>query len=461
MNNEPKVCEICSRKFSAVKNLRRHIRKIHSNKVDELIEKKIWNFECDVCHRHFNNIAIFRHHLRRVHGQSSSIRKTKHKCTLCEFEDIKSEIIKHYEGIHQIVIVTENLHFNGLKEFDIWKTEMEKYTNTSFVKTTGSYKLKGALAEKIKYSCHRSGAYRSSGKGLRKLKNLGSTKMNGLCPASLDVTIRSNGECEVTYIKSHVGHDNDVKYQALTKAEREEIAAKISAKVPFRVILDEIRDSMSTNGQLERAHLITRKDVHNISRSIEQDGSRIATDGLNIEEWVKEMSNKGCILYYKFKGDLCEEYNYLSEDDFVLVIMNKGQLETLQKYRANYICIDRTHLCNAEKMELISLLVVDEIEEGFPCSFLITNRVDENVLCLFYSCIKAKLGVTIEPKVFMSDVNEDFYSAWLNIMKPPEFRFFCSWHVNQIWRYQLQRVESNKYQVGFKKHHSLICCSEF
>nr|CAI5819118.1 unnamed protein product [Callosobruchus analis] len=62
------------------------------------------------------------------------------------------------------------------------------------------------------------------------------------------------------------------------------IAEKIAENVLFPAILDEIRDSVA-NEKLERIHLLTKKDLHNISQTynLNKDFMRHPNDAISIE----------------------------------------------------------------------------------------------------------------------------------------------------------------------------------
>ncbi|KAJ8934286.1 hypothetical protein NQ314_013472 [Rhamnusium bicolor] len=40
----------------------------------------------------------------------------------------------------------------------------------------------------------------------------------------------------------------------------------------------------------------------------------------------------------------------------------------------------------------------------------------------FFSCVEERIQRQIRPRVFMSDMAEAYYNAWLEIMLPAEFR---------------------------------------
>lgn len=91
-----------------------------------------------------------------------------------------------------------------------------------------------------------------------------------------------------------------------------EIASKIASKVSFRSILDDIRDSVSDD-KLERIHLLTNKDLHNIVYAFHLNNSfmRHKSDAISIEAWINEVSDSGAVLYYKRQGKSCDHYPHL------------------------------------------------------------------------------------------------------------------------------------------------------
>lgn len=79
------------------------------------------------------------------------------------------------------------------------------------------------------------------------------------------------------------------------------------------------------------------------------------------------------------------------------------------------ICIDGTHGMNAYGFELITLLVLDDIREGFPCAFCISNRTDEVI-------IKREARENLHAEVFMSDMAQSLYNVWVQVMGLVKFK---------------------------------------
>lgn len=88
----------------------------------------------------------------------------------------------------------------------------------------------------------------------------------------------------------------------------------------------------------------------------------------------------------------------------------------LKKYSNDVICIDKTLGIDSYHFNLTTILVLDDMREGFPCAFMIRNTIDVAVLTIFFSQIK-DLTEQIESYVFMSDMAESFYNTWLAEMK--------------------------------------------
>ncbi|GFS68422.1 MULE domain-containing protein [Trichonephila clavipes] len=130
--------------------------------------------------------------------------------------------------------------------------------------------------------------------------------------------------------------------------------------------------------------------------------------------------------------------------------MNDAQCEMLKKY-VSHICIDGTHGTNGYDFELITLLILDDMRQGFPCSFFISNRTDYFVLEIFFAKIKEKVG-EICPTVFMSDMAESFFNAWCNTFQSkPKHRLFCTWHVDRAWRKNLHKIQSREMRLEVYK----------
>jgi hypothetical protein len=90
-------------------------------------------------------------------------------------------------------------------------------------------------------------------------------------------------------------------------------------------------------------HLLTRKDLFNTEKLYNLNNSvRHSSDYVSVEAWISEIQENVCdsvIRFYKEQGQLDSPYCELRTEDFLLIIMNDAQLETLKKYGSDCICI--------------------------------------------------------------------------------------------------------------------------
>lgn len=214
--------------------------------------------------------------------------------------------------------------------------------------------------------------------------------------------------------------------------------------VPFDTILDQIRDSINDMYEDNALVCLEKRDIWNIRRDFQlHKGRQHINDFISVKLWVEkvqDLNEKNPVLYYKEQGQDKIEFsaNQLQEDSNVmLVIANDFQLSMLEKFGSNIVCIDSTHGTNMYDFHLTTLLVVDEFGNGIPTAFCISNKKDTSTWIMFFEQLRDR-GILLQPKVFMSDIDDSFYNAWITVMKSAEKRLLCTWHVDKAWRSNLQ-----------------------
>jgi len=140
----------------------------------------------------------------------------------------------------------------------------------------------------------------------------------------------------------------------------------------------------------KRIHLLEKRDLYNIIRDYKINNNSIKqheNDFVSVQLWVEQMKQqkdgKNPILYLKHQGQEDSKSN-LSKDDFFLVIMTNFQAEMLLQFGNNKICIDGTHGLNSYNIQLYTLLVVDEYDNGVPGAFCSSNKSDTATYKLFF-----------------------------------------------------------------------------
>ena len=59
------------------------------------------------------------------------------------------------------------------------------------------------------------------------------------------------------------------------------------------------------------------------------------------------------------------------------------------------VCNDGTHGTNGNDLTLITTLVIDEFEEGFPVAWFLSNRTDQLRLTYYFQSVKNNVGVIV------------------------------------------------------------------
>lgn len=193
--------------------------------------------------------------------------------------------------------------------------------------------------------------------------------------------------------------------------------------------MDDIRNNVQSIYDVTT--VISKRDLRNVERDFNLvEGKAHSSDYVSVRIWMENMSS------------LSEEenpiiYSYLENDDVFLIIATKFQLEMIQKFGYEKICVDSTHGTTEYDLLLTTLVVVDEYGNGFPCCFCFTKKKDTKTWITFFTKVKERTG-NINTKVFMSDDDPAFYNAWCNVMGNAEHKLLCSWHVDHSWRKQIQ-----------------------
>lgn len=102
------------------------------------------------------------------------------------------------------------------------------------------------------------------------------------------------------------------------------------------------------------------------------------------------------------------------------------------------ICMDSTHGL-ANKLQLTSIVVVDEFGRGVVTAFCISSGTSSVEWEIFLNSIKEAMGgESISATVLMTDNDPSFYNGWTRAMGPVQHRLICAWHVDQCWRRNLK-----------------------
>lgn len=208
------LCTICGKSYLSIYTLKRHTLINHSetNK----------SYVCDSCSKTFSTKPNLIRHISLVHqkcGKTTENPRLKNiQCALCAgFHGTKLDLLHHYHSDHEIDTSEERLEFSNFGEFEAWKEMVEEDSISKYIR----YNIKRRRDKNIYYySCHRNGFFKTKGKNIRHMKRIGTNKINGYCPSRMYATKFLSGDTVVVeFIKTHVGHDMDMRRIPRKKVE--------------------------------------------------------------------------------------------------------------------------------------------------------------------------------------------------------------------------------------------------
>lgn len=274
------------------------------------------------------------------------------------------------------------------------------------------------------------------------MKWANSTKIGKNCPARLVVT-NMEDRIFVHFQRCHVGHTPSIRFLHLTTEDRDELAGKIKLGVPFKKILEDIRESVTTKASLDRVHLVDRRDLHNIVRDYHLDRAIVhRDDAFSVDMWVKEqmaLGDNSPVLYHKKQGT--EDEGPLSKEDFMVVLMSPYQREVITIFASDKVFVDSSHGTTGYDFQLTTTATVDNYGAGCPVAFCLSNKIDGMAMGQFFSAIKKNVGL-IKAKVLMTDDADAYVNAWTKVMSKPEHHLICSWHIDKSWTNNLSKIKN-------------------
>lgn len=348
-----------------------------------------------------------------------------------------------------------------MAEFVEWKEQFERETYCTY--RSADYR------HKLVYRCHRNGYYKPVDQRRRKAPVKGYKKLNGFCPSKLKLVPRNDdsGGFELEVVKTHIGHQpgaDELTHVRISSMTKSRIATLLKRGLPICEVMEELK-MFDEDGKKLKESTITSDDIRNVQRSmnINNDGI-IPSDVLAIQ--ASNIENSENVLYFKKRGEIDPKYPLLDEQDYVVIMMNKPQMENLLKFGSNVICLDSVHSSSDYEFILHSALVANEYYEGYPCCFVLTNRSDQLPINIMLYAIKEQVG-QLRPKIFMSDIQPTYIIAWQNIMQTkPDVQLYSPWHVRKDWEYNINthiRIGKTKAAVReeLKNLHEEVDKNEF
>ena len=114
------------------------------------------------------------------------------------------------------------------------------------------------------------------------------------------------------------------------------------------------------------------------------------------------------------------------------------QKEMFNKDGSKLICVDATHGSTAYDFQLITVLVIDDFNEGIPVAWIISNKESTDSLRVFFQSLRERCRDVIT-QFFMSDDADAYHNAWCSAFSRPDRKLLCSWHMDRSWHQKLNK----------------------
>ena len=145
----------------------------------------------------------------------------------------------------------------------------------------------------------------------------GTCKIEKNCTSTMKVTKNTDSIIIVEVCYTHYGHQKELQHIWLSKAGRQEIAAKLQRGESKEQILDDIRNSLGAS--LSCHHIVESRDILNIKKEFGlNEVQHHDNDQQSVFAWIKEWetSDSNPVLFYKLQGEECPDKSLsLSKND--------------------------------------------------------------------------------------------------------------------------------------------------
>ena len=144
---------------------------------------------------------------------------------------------------------------------------------------------------------------------------------------------------------------------------------------------------------------------------------------------------------------------------FAIGLQTKQELNIFIKHSKKIVCIDSTHETNQCEFPLITLVVADEFNKGYPVGFFISNHADELSLIPFLEEIKKRCPEDLKINTVITDDDSSGWNAFSNVFGSVEQHLLCKWHITRAWRRKLSKL-APKTEVKNELYRALLVLLE-
>ncbi|XP_026290701.1 uncharacterized protein LOC113215308 [Frankliniella occidentalis] len=260
------------------------------------------------------------------------------------------------------------------------------------------------------------------------------------------------------YYPTHSHHcsPSDLVHQPLSKKDDMYINEKIAWGVsPTKILRDIQKNCIPTTSSLDqiqnfKAAVKTKKRIRERARKRREKRRYHKDEAKAVFLMVNELSkDRDCVVLYKPYGHDVQigpkEINSLPDHKqlFMLGLQTKEQAALMVEHSHKIVLVDETHGTNHHKYQLLTLMIIDDNNRGWPVAHLISSKSDADTLQYFFRALKEKHGNA--DNLNLNCIISDDDSALINAMdlgfegKLGSLRhILCKWHLLRAFKKNLR-----------------------
>ncbi|XP_059172535.1 uncharacterized protein LOC131953394 [Physella acuta] len=213
----------------------------------------------------------------------------------------------------------------------------------------------------------------------------------------------------------------------------------VDSDVSFDVILSDVFNIFGEEiSEAKNKRLATNFSSFTLNNSIERDKQ----DAISTKSYVQELIDLGAdnpIILFKPKG---KEINNAGREDVMIALQTVYQKNMMLTYGSKCVCVEQSKKKETDTFNLLTVSVFVEGTDELPVAWLISSRIDKNVIDHFFKVLRVNVG-NFQTEMFIGDTNGNFLRHWIRYFPKPHKKFYLAWEIQQLLQRRLEKVVSN------------------
>lgn len=338
----------------------------------------------------------------------------------------------HLTNIHHMNLPESRLRFAKTSEFSEWLANLERTDGVQFVRDHLS-----------NYVCSWRGvdpSRRSRGSGG---SGYGSGAAGLVCTAGFYAKSQADGGVEVSAFLTHYHQTAMMAYSVVDSHFLDGSSGGAAAAGAPATGDDQLTDVVFIEGGLDELE----RDVVAAAAATAISTDHVIDDmrrGFALFETPGHAGDMNVVLYKEPQVAVANSDVWRLED-FALSMASDEQLQRLSQYGGNVLCLSGAEdTPEGSVFHLITISVVDDLLDGWPVVWLLSNRCDEHIVSELIKHVGAAMDekrlVFRAPLVLLTD-SSALHRGWCSATDTNSRLFICPWHVQLAWENALPLIQ--------------------